>query len=213
MRFPCKKPHNPRSTGVRIRRRISCFRRLKVSSPTAKASCSEIMLTQKPQAISGVSPGHEAVIEEVYPSISETSIGDLIEGLLESIPTRVWGIKVSHLLFGLPVAPLGALVYLVLKVVGSRYVLTNRVVKRMSAIGFRQLESVPLSQIASISVDPDSRKPFYLSGDIRLTNSAGHTIMLLRAIPRPDRFCQVIQEACDAKRHVESSLARIKARH
>ena len=171
------------------------------------------MLTQKSQAISGVSPDHESVIEEVYPSIAETSIGDLIQGLLESIPARIWGLKISHLLFGLPVAPLAALVYLWIKVFGSRYVLTNRVVKRVGAIGFRQLESVSLDQITAITVDPDSRMQFYQSGDIRLSNAAGQTLMLLRGIPRPDRFCQVIQEAVDAKRQVQSALARIKARH
>ena len=180
---------------------------------TVEVSLSVIMLTQKPQAISGVSPNHECVIEEIFPSIAATSVGDLIEGLMESVPTRVGGLKISQLVFGLPLAPLGALVYLGMKVFGSRYVLTNRVVKRMTAIGFRQIESVPLPQITTVSVDPDSRTVFLQTGDIRLSNSSGQTLMLLRGISRPDRFCQVIQEACDAKRLVESSLARIKARH
>ena len=35
------------------------------------------MLIQRPQAISGVSPDHESVIEELYPSIAETSIADM----------------------------------------------------------------------------------------------------------------------------------------
>ena len=171
------------------------------------------MLTQKPQAISGVSPDHEAVIEELYPSIAATSLGDLIQGLLESIPVRVWGMKVSNLLFGLLLAPLAAIVYLWMKVFGCRYVLTNRAIKRLNALGFRLQESVPLAQVASISVDPDSRMSFYQTGDIRLVGLGGQTVMLLRGIPRPDRFAQVIQETCDAKRQVESSLARIKARH
>ena len=171
------------------------------------------MLTQKPQAISGVSPGHESVIEELYPSIAATPIGDLIHRFLDCIPTRIWGMKISNLLFGLPLAPLAALVYLWMKVFGSRYVLTNRCVKRMSSLGFRMHESVPLAQIATASVDPDSRQIFYQSGDIRLVNAAGQTLMLLRGIPRPDRFCQVIQEAIDAKRQVSSALAQINARH
>jgi hypothetical protein len=75
------------------------------------------------------------------------------------------------------------------------------------------LESVPLSQIASISVDPDSRLEFYQSGDIRLTAATGQTLMLLRGIPRPDRLSQVILEAVDAKRYTASALARINARH
>ena len=171
------------------------------------------MLTQRPQAISGVSPGHETVIEELYPSIAATSIGDFIHRLLDCIPTRIWGLKISNLLFGLPLAPIAALVYLGMKVFGIRYVLTNRAVKSVNSMGFRLHESASLSQISSVTVDPDSRQTFYQTGDIRLTGSAGQTLMLLRGIPRPDRFCQVIQEACDAKRHVEASLARINARH
>jgi hypothetical protein len=171
------------------------------------------MLTQRPQAISGVSPQHEAVIEEVYPSIAATSLGDMIHRLLDCIPTRVWGMKISNLIFGLPLAPLAATIYLLMKVFGSRYVLTNRAVKQYHAMGLRLITSVPLSQVASVSVDPDSRRVFYQSGDIRLVGSAGQTLMLLRGIPRPDRYCQVIEEACTAKRQVESSLAQIKARH
>lgn len=171
------------------------------------------MLTQKPQAISGVSPGHESVIEEIYPSIAETSLGDLIHRILDSIPTRIWGLKISNVLFGLPMAPLGAGIYLWLKVFGSRYVLTNRAVKRLNSLGFRLLESVPLAQIASVTVDPDSRQEFYQTGDIRLVGTGGQTLLLLRGIPRPDRFRQVIQEACDAKSQVASALAQIKARH
>ena len=171
------------------------------------------MLTHKPQAISGVSPDHESVVEELYPSIAATSIGDLINRLLDSIPVRVWGMKVSNLLFGLPLAPLAALVYLSMKVVGVRYVLTNRAVKTVTAMGYRLVESVPLTQIATVNVDPDSRQTFYQSGDIRLVGSAGQTLGLLRGVPRPDRFCQVIQEMLDAKRQVAASLATINARH
>ena len=171
------------------------------------------MLTQKPQAISGVSPDHEAVIEELYPSIAETAIGDFIHRVLDSIPTRVWGMKVSNVLFGLPLAPLAAAVYLWMKVFGSRYVVTNRVVKRVDSMGCRQHESIPLSQIVTATVDPDSRQEFYRTGDVRLVGAGGQSLLLLRGVPRPERFCQVIQEACDAKRLVASSLAQINARH
>jgi hypothetical protein len=171
------------------------------------------MLTQRPQAISGVSPDHETVIEELYPSIAETAIGDFIHRILDSIPNRIWGLKISNVLFGLPIAPLAATVYLWTKVFGSKYVVTNRVVKRVNSVGYRQHESIPLSQIVSTSVDPDSRRIFYKTGDVRLVGAGGESLMLLRGVPRPDRFCQVIQEASDAKRQVAASLARINARH
>lgn len=172
-----------------------------------------MMLTQKQQAISGVSPNFESVIEEVYPSIAETAIGDFVHRVLDCIPTRVWGMKISNLLFGLPLAPLAAATYLWMKVFGTKYVLTNRQVKRVNSFGFRLHESVQLPQITSISVDPDSRRDFYRTGDIRLVGASGQTLMLLRAIPTPDRFVQVIQEACDAKRQVAAALAQINARH
>jgi hypothetical protein len=171
------------------------------------------MLTQKPQAISGVSPDHETIVEELYPSIAATAIGDFMHRLLDSIPTRVWGLKISNVLFGPLVAPLAVLVYFWMKVFGARYVLTNRAVKIVRALGYQLYESVPLTQIASISVDPDSIQTFYQTGDIRLTGSGGQTLMLLRGVPRPERFRQVIQETCDAQRLVDASLARIKARH
>ena len=171
------------------------------------------MLTQKPQAISGVSPDYESVIEEVYPSIAATSVGELINSLLDSIPVKIWGLKISNLFFGPILAPLAALVYLWMKVFGVRYVVTNRAVKVVDAMGFRLRESVPISAITSIGVDPDSRQLFYQTGDIRLVGAGDNTLLLLRGIPRPDRFRQVIQEACDAKRLVAESLAQINARH
>lgn len=170
------------------------------------------MLTHRPQAISGVSPNHETVIEEVYPSIAVTSIGDFINSVLDSIPTRVWGMKISNLLFGLLLAPLGAAVYLWIKVFGNKYVLTNRVVKSVASVGYKVHESVPLSQVVLASVDPDSRRAFLQTGDVRLTGAGGESLLLLRGVSRPDRFCQVIQEAVDARRHVAASLARINAR-
>jgi hypothetical protein len=187
----------------------ACF----VSACQNDQDSSRTMLSVKPQAISGVSPDFESTIEELYPSIAATGIGDFINTVLNSIPNRVWGMKVSNLLFGLPLAPLAALVYLWMKVFGSRYVVTNRAVKRMSSLGFVTKESVPLSQVTAVSVDPDSRLDFYQTGDVRLTGTGDQTLILLRGVPRPDRFCQVIREACDARRQVEAALARINARH
>ena len=200
------------ATGVSKLRWIF-FSALIIASTRKLRELFSTMLTQKPQAISGVSPDHETIIEELYPSIAATGAGDFINRVLDSIPNRIWGMKVSNLLFALPLAPIAVLVYLGMKVVGSKYVVTNRVVKRVNSMGIGTHETVPLSQIVTASVDPDSRMSFYLTGDVRLTGAGGQTLLLLRGVPRPDRFCQVIQEAVDAKRQVESALARIKARH
>jgi len=169
------------------------------------------MLTKKVQAISGVSPGFESVVEELYPSIACTGIGELLNRLYECIPIKIWGIKISHV-FALLTAPIGVAIYLLLKVIGTRYTVTNRCVKRVSALGIRMIESVPLAQIADVSVDPDSRQAFYKTGDVRLTNPVGDTVMLLRGVPYPDRFRQVILETRDARGQVAASLAVIQAR-
>lgn len=169
------------------------------------------MLTKKQQAIAGVSPGYESIIEELYPSIAATWIGQVLNGLYESIPFGIGHIKVSHV-FALLTAPLGMLVYLLMKVTGVRYVVTNRSIKQMSAIGFRLLKEVPLGQIAQVSIDPDSRQAFYKTGDIRLSNSGGDTLLLMRGIPYPERFQQVIKETIDAKNQTAAALATINAR-
>lgn len=169
------------------------------------------MLTHKVQAISGVSPGFESVVEELYPSIACTGLGEFLNRLYECIPTKIWGVKVSYV-FALATAPLGALVYLLLKVFGTRYVITNRSVKQFNSLGIRLLKTVPLAQIAEVSIDPDSRQVFYKTGDIRLTNSAGDTLLLIRGVPHPERYQQVILETRDARGLVAASLARIQAR-
>ena len=170
------------------------------------------MLTKKQQAISGVSPGYESIVEELYPSIAATGIGQALNGLYECIPIRIWGIKLSHV-FALITAPLGMLIYLLMKVTGSRYTVTNRSVKRVAALGLKLLDEVPLSQIAQVTIDPDSRQAFYKTGDIRLSNSAGNTLLLLRGVPYPERFQQVINETRDAKSQTAAALATINARH
>jgi hypothetical protein len=169
------------------------------------------MLTKKVQAISGVSPQFESVVEELYPSIACTVIGEFLNRLYECVPVRIWGVKVSNLL-ALPTAPIAVAVYLLLKVFGTRYTITNRAVNRVSSLGIRLLESVPLAQIAQASIDPDSRQEFYGTGDVRLTNSTGDTLMLIRGVPYPERFQQVILETRDARGQVAASLAQIQAR-
>jgi hypothetical protein len=170
------------------------------------------MINTKTQPISGVSAGYENVIEELYPSIAMTGLGQFLNRLYESIPVPSKNVKLSYLLFVPPTLPLVLLWYFALKIGGSRYVVTNRAVKRLSSLGYRQLEEVPLDQIDQVVVDPDSRLEFFRTGDVRLVNAAGDTLLLLRGVPYPDRFRHVILEARDARRLVEASLAAINKR-
>ncbi len=170
------------------------------------------MLTKKPQAISGVSPKSESVIEELYPSMANTGLGQLLHSLYEAIPIGIGSIKLSHLLFVPPTIPLALLLYFGMKVFGSKYIVTNRAVKIAPAMGLRVEAEVPLEQVTVVSVDPDSRLAFFRTGDVRLTGNAGETLLLLRGVPYPDRFRQVIVEAVDAARMVKSSLTTIQNR-
>jgi hypothetical protein len=170
------------------------------------------MLTKKPQAISGVSSNYENVLEELYPSIATTGLGQLLNWLYRSIPYGFGQIWISHVLFVLPTLPLALLAYFLLKVAGSKYLITNRAVKRVTSLTSRTLEEAPLAQVDQVTVDPDSRQAFYKTGDVRLTNAAGDTLLLLRGVPHPDRFVQVILETRDARKLTEESLVTIRAR-
>jgi len=169
------------------------------------------MLTKKPQAISGVSSTYENVLEDVYPSIASTGLGQFLNTLYESLP-GIGQVKLSYLLFVPPTLPLALLAYFLIKLGGSKYVVTNRAVKQTTFLGGRMLAEAPLSQIERATVDPDSRLAFFRSGDVRLTNAAGDTLLLLRGVQYPDRLVQVITEARDARKLVESSLATIRSR-
>ncbi|OYW16872.1 MAG: hypothetical protein B7Z55_13680 [Planctomycetales bacterium 12-60-4] len=168
------------------------------------------MLTKKPQAIAGVSSNYENVVEELYPSITSTWLGQFLNSLYESIPLG-GPFKLSYL-FVAVTWPLALLGYLALKVAGSKYVLTNRAVKRLPVLGIKLLEEVPLSQLDRVTVDPDSRLGFFKTGDVRLSSADGGTLMLIRGVPYPDRFCQVIDEMRDARRFTEDSLNVIRGR-
>ncbi len=170
------------------------------------------MLTKKPQAISGVSPKSESVIEELYPSIATTGLGQLLNTLYESIPIGIGEFKLSYLLFIPPTIPLALLLYFWLKVFGSKYIVTNRAVKIGNALGLRITEEVSIDRVADVSIDPDSRLSFYRTGDVRLTGAGGDTLLLLRGVPFPERFRQVIAEAADSHRMVAASLTMIQNR-
>lgn len=170
------------------------------------------MITQRPQAISGVSSTYENVIEELYPSIAATSLGRYLGNLYEGSSLSIGLLKITHLIFVPLTWPLGLLTYFLLKIFGSRYTVTNRQVKIMASLGFSIRKSVNLGDIADIIIDESSRLAFFRSGDLYLTNAAGESIMVLEGVPYPDRFRNVILESRDARRFVEQSLATITAR-
>lgn len=163
------------------------------------------------QAIAGVSPTHEARIMTEYPSVGSSAPGRLIGQLMESVPFRIFGVKISHLIFGLPLAPLGLLIFLLNKL-GPRYVLTNRSVQIWSTMGSVRTASVDLTEVASVDLDELPGQGFYRSADIRLVASNGKTLIRLPGVADAAAFRNAIQRAIQARRLVQASLTTISAR-
>jgi hypothetical protein len=134
---------------------------------------------------------------------------------LSATRRKLNGIKPSHLLFTLPTSPFSALIYLVQKTGGRRYVLTNRhlAIWTMALGAQRMLRGqAALTQIADVAIEQQPGQVFYKAADLIVTDAAGHRLLRLDGVPRADVFRQIILEARDARRHVEESLARIQAR-
>jgi len=163
-------------------------------------------------AIIGVSASGETEIRSKYPSIASTSVGRLLGSIYESIPVRIWGIKLSNLLFVLPTAPLGVLLYVANKLGGERYVLTNRSVQRWAVIGLRQYQSVTLTDVVEIEYVQEPGQEYYHAGNLILKNAKGDLIMKINGVKDADVFRQIIEKARDARVGTEESLAVIEAR-
>lgn len=170
------------------------------------------MATTVVQPISGVSTGSEAEIMTVYPSIGSTGLGRLLGRLYESLPMGNGQIKLSHLLFPLPTAPLATLSYFLLKIFGQRYTLSNRSVKIWSSLGSTLIRQVDLNDIGEVSVSQLSGQEFFKCADLHLEGKDGKPLLTLDAVPRAEVFRQTILEARDASTQVRDSLATIEAR-
>ncbi len=165
-----------------------------------------------PQAISGVSAGRESVMEILYPSIAASGLGRLIGSICNSIPLKIAGIKLSHLLFGLPLLPFALVGYIVFKLFGDRYVISNRSIKIISAIGETLKQQVALSDIDNVAIDLKRGQEFYHAGDVILLKANGDEWFTLAGVPRPQRLRQIILKSRDARRLSDASLATIDAR-
>lgn len=146
-----------------------------------------------------------------YQSVGATAIGRLIGQLMECVPARIFGFKVSHLLFGLPLAPLGLLLFL-LNRLGSRYVLTNRSVQIWSTMGSVRTASADLSEVDSVELDELPGQSFFRAADIRLVAANGKTVLRLAGVADAGAFRNAIQRATQSRRLVQASLSTISAR-
>lgn len=165
-----------------------------------------------PQPISGVSAGRETVIEDIYPSISASGLGQFLGRLMDSLPVSIIGIRLSHVLFAPIVAPLGLIGYLKFKIADPMYLLTNRSVQKRGPLSRRPIQSVALADIDNIEIQVHPGQQFFQAGDLYLLNSKGEVLMQIAGIPRPERFRQVILDAREARVRNDHSLEVIRSR-
>jgi len=164
------------------------------------------------QAIAGVSPSSEARIMTEFPSVGASAIGRLVGMLMDSIPISIFGVKLSYIIFGLPLAPLGMLLFLLNRPFGDRYILTNRSVQIWSSMGMQRTSTVDLNDIADVELDQLPGQAFFRASDIRLKAANGQTIMRLSGVCDAGAFRNAIQRTMQSRRMVQSSLATINAR-
>ncbi len=170
------------------------------------------MATTETQPIAGVSTGAEVEAMTVFPSIGSTWLGRLLSNLYESIPLGNGQVKLSHLLFPLPTAPLALLLYATTKIFGHRYRLSNRSVSVRTFLGNRLVKQVDLLEIDEVVLSPRHGHEFYRCADIELMGQDGSTLLTLAAVPRAEVFRTTILKARDAAMQVKASLAAIEAR-
>lgn len=163
-------------------------------------------------AIAGVSPQKDAAITTVWPSISATFFGRLIGSLCGCVPLKINGVPISCLLFGLPLAPLGALLYLGGKVAGPRYRLTRGTVQVWAALGNKLIKSVALSDIAEIRMTQQGGQEFFKAADMELISAEGGILLRMPGISYPEVFRQTIEETRQASMLTAASLETIRKR-
>src|SRR4051812_19400878 len=110
------------------------------------------MPNKKSQAIAGVSAGAETQIMTKWPSIAAMWPGKFLGQILEMIPARIFGLKLSNLIFGLPAAVPAVVLYFIQKVIGERFTITNKSVQRWSGLGGRMKQRIELADIGSMQV-------------------------------------------------------------
>ena len=171
------------------------------------------MSNLKSQAIAGVAAGSETQLMTKWPSIAAMFWGKIIGQILEMIPTRIGGLKLSNLIFGLPLAGPSVLLYLAQKVIGERFTITNKSVQRWTGLGGRMMQRIELADIGSMQVAQQPGQEFYHASDLLLLNAKGDVVMRLEGLPHAEIFLENITKARDASMQVQASLNTINARH
>lgn len=164
------------------------------------------------QPIAGVSARSESVVMTEHPSIGAGMFGQALGSLYESVPLKIFGLKLSHLLFVLPTAPVAILLYFWQRAFGEYFVLTNRSMQVWAARSGRRISTVELAQIEDLEVIQAPGQEFYKAGDILIRSGSGQVLQRLNGVPDAPSFCNAIRCTVESRRMVQSAMATIDAR-
>lgn len=166
------------------------------------------------QPIAGVSSTTEAVVSAQYPSICAGGVGRFLGRLFESIPIRIpfLNIKLSYILFCLPIAPLSPVLYAASKLFGNRYVLTNRSVQVWTILTNRMVESLPIDGFDHLDIEQLPGQEFYNAADICLRAADGKTLLRLPGVLDAGAFANTIRRMAESRMQVQTAEKAIASR-
>lgn len=181
------------------------------------------MATVIVQPIAGVSSSRETEVEVIYPSIAGGVIGWLIGsimGLVAALPVLPGILKLptlairlsAYVIVGGALLPLALLGYILHKLLGNYYVLTNRSIQDRSILGGAMSSQMALADIENIEISTAAGYEFHRVGDVNLQNAQGVSLMTLKAISYPERLSQIILDVRAARTCSDASFATIQAR-
>ncbi len=160
----------------------------------------------------GTMDGPEQDVLIAYPGVAATAAGRLIGRLLNSVPLPLGPATLSQWVFGLPLAPLGAAVYLWQKAFGVRYRLTNRRLVTETPLSRKEMEAAELTDVAQADVSYPSVGRWFRAGDLTLRDGTGTRLLVARGVPQVENFAARLAEVKGARAAVQSAAAQIAAR-
>lgn len=172
------------------------------------------MISHKTQAISGVSANTENVVMTIWPSVCAGAIGRTLGQLMDLSSKKIFltDIPITNALVAAVTAPLFAAGYFAEKVLGNKYVITNRSVQIWSSLFSRKEREVTFDEFTDVDIVERPGQSFYNAADIALLGSNGLPVLVLAGVPRPQVFRQTILKARDSRTQVAAALATIAAR-
>lgn len=140
--------------------------------------------------------------ETYYPTIGAWKVGRWIGMLMWLLPVRIGRMRLTTVLFALPVAPLAALIYVLQKVIGVRYRLTDETIEEIRGLSVSASESIPLCDIADVTVHVRAGQAFHRAGDVVIIGRDGSTLMTLEGVARPERVRAAILDVSRSRSRI-----------